>query len=197
MFHIFISAHNFVFVFFILFCYLPSYRSLLSYLTVKTESVEYNLKGTRLLCAAQRCAKNGDSISIYDLLQGASSKGEAKNVISLDADYYVYPSTIGNSCCFAGRNDELVAAASLHRCVFIWSVPDSKEEKQMIWEPLMVLTGHETFVNNICFNRHYSTLASSEKHKTIKLWTPFKLPSTDGETPAANKAFSDCYLNYN
>ena len=146
-----------------------------------THSVEYNRKGTRLLCC------EGDKqLVIYDLLPSSNGVGK---IVRLAARDYSYPFAAANSCCFAGRDDELVAATSYRENVFIWSVPDGKEEEQTIDDPLIILSGHESNVSSVCYNRHYSALASCENNKTIKVWTPFELPCyppADGDQLTAN-----------
>ena len=107
-----------------------------SFPSADTHSVEYNSEGTRLLCCERI-----NQLGIYDLLPSSNGTGK---IVRLTSRGYSYPLTPANFCYFAGRDDELVAATSNDDSVYIWSVPDGKEEEQTIDEPLMILSGLNT-----------------------------------------------------
>lgn len=123
-------------------------------------SVRFNAKGTRLLCLERR-----QPPTIYDVLDGSK--------LRLLATDFTNDCTL-KSACFAGKDDELAVAGSDNHGVYIWSVNRSIEE------PLLVLKGHRSIVNNVRYNNNICTLASSGVEKMIKLWAPVPLPHSTG-----------------
>ena len=146
------------------------------------QSVQYNAKGTRLLCSN---AKN--HICVYDLSIGTKrQRFFSRSQLKLTAQDFTYNSrSIFNSasCCFAGRDDELVAAASGNQKIYIWAIPDG-QGKRLIDRELLVLGGHQTPIQAVRYSPLNCALASSSLgSNTIKFWTPFQLPGPIGTEP--------------
>ena len=79
-----------------------------------------------------------------------------------------------NINCFAGKDDELVVAASADHGLYIWSLPSDQKVAgdQINNQPLVVLQGHKDSIFSVRFNQRSDTLASAGVERTIKLWTP-------------------------
>ena len=92
--------------------------------------------------------------------------------------YYVLPKKI--PVCFAGKDDELVAAGVPDGKIYIWSVPDSRGERTIIDQPLFFIEGHGKNTVSLQFSPQNCALAScgldDEVHESFKVWTPFNLP---------------------
>ena len=83
-----------------------------------------------------------------------------------------------NGCCFAGKDDELVAAGGSNGKIYIWSVPDDRGERT-IDRPLVVLNpGYKNRISSLRFSPQNCALASCgmDQNDLIKLWTAMKLP---------------------
>ena len=87
---------------------------------------------------------------------------------------YVTPTTGRNLNCFAGRDDELVVAASADYGLYVWSLPSDQQVAgdQVIGQTLTVLQGHKGVIYSVCYNHASDTLASAGAEKIIKLWVP-------------------------
>ena len=132
-------------------------------------SVRFNGKGTRLLCLERRHPP-----IIYDVpFKEEQQKDGRDSKLRLLAPDFTNDCTL-KSACFAGIDDELAVAGSDNHGVYIWSVNRSVEE------PLLVLKGHRSIVNNVRYNGNVCTLASSGVEKMIKLWAPVHLPHSTG-----------------
>lgn len=84
------------------------------------------------------------------------------------------------SCCFAGRDDELVAAASSNQKIYIWAIPDGRG-KRSINRELLALSGHQISIQSVRYSPLNCALASvSLGANSVKFWTPFKLPGPIG-----------------
>jgi len=80
--------------------------------------------------------------------------------------------SVSNRGCFAGGDDELVAApSSNNHNLFIWSVPEGRGDRT-VDQSLLSLTGHQHAVINVRYSKVTSTLASGDDGGIIKLWTP-------------------------
>ena len=92
--------------------------------------------------------------------------------------YYVLPKKI--PVCFAGKDDELVAAGVPDGKIYIWSVPDSRGERTIIDQPLFVIEGHGKNIVSLQFSPQNCALAScgldNDAQESFKVWTPFNLP---------------------
>ena len=171
-----------------------------------TWNVRYNGKGTRLLCRENRQIVINDIPIGYSKTQtrdtagddGASSVGfnkvrlttlaaqqAADDVLFFDGP----PRTSAN--CFAGKDDELVAASATDGKIYMWSVPDGRGERT-IDQPLLVLDGSR-YTRCVRYSPQNCALASCGPYSTvIKLWTPLNLTrqqqSTDDDGRAAAAA---------
>ena len=141
----------------------------------RTSSVKYNGKGTRLLC----CEENW---SIYDIPIDGQQPNEAgkltlKTSTAISNGNYLMSR---NGCCFAGKDDELVAAGGSNGKIYIWSVPDSRGERTIIDQPLFVIEGHGKNIVSLQFSPQNCALAScrldGDVQESFKVWTPFNLP---------------------
>ncbi|XP_026690017.2 DDB1- and CUL4-associated factor 5 [Ciona intestinalis] len=92
-----------------------------------------------------------------------------------------------NSCtvksnCFAGENDEYVVSGSDDFQVYLWKIPEEIDQNKFLVEeePSMVLKGHRSIVNQVRYNPNAQVLVSSGVEKSIKLWTSFRAPQSNG-----------------
>ena len=93
--------------------------------------------------------------------------------VQFSSQGYVTPTTGRNLNCFAGRDDELVVAASADHGLYVWSLPtDQQLADEQIDQSLVVLRGHTGSIYSVRYNRQRDTLASAGKDKIIRLWTP-------------------------
>ena len=65
----------------------------------------------------------------------------------------------------------MVVSASADHGLFVWSLPDEESDDEVVFQPLVVLRGHEGAVNSIRFNRNNDMLASVGGENIIRLWT--------------------------
>jgi len=56
--------------------------------------------------------------------------------------------------------------------LYLWSLPDEREDDQIVSELVATLRGHSGGVYCIRYDYHNSVLASAGSEKIIKLWTP-------------------------
>ena len=137
----------------------------------------YNGKGTRLLC--------NDAVKqfiIYDLPASVDKSSDITGKVRLtfqNGDQV--PRHGRNSCCFAGKDDELVAAAAMKNDgLCVWSVPDGYGER-VINEPLLLLRGNSMMTMGVRYSPQNCLLATCGMGKdSIKFWSPFKLPGSVG-----------------
>lgn len=155
--------------------YLLSFQSPNGY-----HSAQYNGKGTRLLCDAHT-----DQLTIYDIPQ-TMEELKTKREVRLTNHGNSAPFTalqfylMGKSCCFAGKDDELVAGSMRSGAVCIWSVPDGSGEQE-INQPLLAFEGNRFKTStSVRYGRQNCLLATSGSGNIIKLWSPFKLPGSVG-----------------
>ena len=94
--------------------------------------------------------------------------------VQFSSQGYVTPTTGRNINCFAGRDDELVVAASANHGLFIWSLPTDQqvEGDQIVDQSLVALRGHKDNIFSVRYNLQSDTLASAGAGKVIKLWAP-------------------------
>ena len=141
------------------------YRCLYSIPVPRNKNVQnarFNRKGTRLLCS-----ESGSSPAIYHVGAGMWQK-EPIRLIS--PGYISEEATEG--VCFAGKDDELAVVSSENGDIHIWSVPEDQEDS--VDKPLLVLSGHESYVFSARFSAKYGALATTGV-QVVKLWTPNKL----------------------
>ena len=74
--------------------------------------------------------------------------------------------------CFAGKDDELAIVSSENGDIHIWSVPE--DQKDSVDKPLLVLSGHESYVFSARYSDMYGALATTGVG-VVKLWTTHEL----------------------
>ena len=101
----------------------------------RIQYTRFNGKGTRLLCGSEYQLKPC-AITIFDLPEKKLSSADVGQVRLTSKDWHnpqfpVYdrPTARIQDCCFAGKDDELVVAATGDENVYIWSVPDGKGKR--------------------------------------------------------------------
>jgi len=81
--------------------------------------------------------------------------------------------------CFAGKDDERVAAGVPDDKIYIWSLPDGRGERN-IDQPRVILQGHDKRIVSLQFSPQNCALAScgldGDLQESFKVWTPFNLP---------------------
>jgi len=159
--------------------YYLTYRNLHHFPSAGTvKSVKYNGKGTRLLCSEDNW------VVIHDIPidgQQPSDAGKLKLKVATESGsnftYHVEPKKI--PVCFAGKDDELVAAGVPDGKIYIWFVPDGRGQRA-IYKPLFVIEGHGKRIQSLQFSPQNCALASCAiddgVHYSFKVWTPFNLP---------------------
>ena len=163
-----------------------------------SQCVRFNGRGDRMLCIT-----DNNQVVVYDLPNrkkrslAATTAAGTVGKVQLTAPGYVR-STISaytmkwnrrGSCCFAGKDDELVVAASdLKNDLIIWSLPDGHGERTVSL-PFLVLPGHtdQSRVDCVRYSPQNCMLASSAGSYSgigkIRFWTPFTLPPSIGDEP--------------
>lgn len=100
------------------------------------------------------------------------------------AEFYhqdYYNSCTMKSCSFAGQNDEYVLSGSDDFNIYAWKIPDGGGGSELAVEPPhLILYGHRSIVNQVRYNRHYCTIASSGVEKIIKVWSTIEYPKMRG-----------------
>lgn len=90
-----------------------------------------------------------------------------------------YNSCTMKSISFAGDNDQYVLSGSDDFNLYMWAIPDDLSERLYINSAHMVLRGHRSIVNQVRFNQANHLIISSGVEKIVKVWSPFRLPSTN------------------
>ena len=100
--------------------------------------------------------------------------GGVNRKVQFSAPDYAISHCGWNNYCFAGKDDELVVAASANHGLFVWSLPTDQQVPgdQIVDQPLVVLRGHKEDIYAVGYNRQSDTLASAGEEGVIKLWTP-------------------------
>ena len=139
-------------------------------ITSRVESSCFNKNGTQLLCKGM-----ADSLIIHNcetLLQS-----EVKTPIYTTPSESVQLLTGWDDFCFAGQNDEFVAASSVTDfSLHLWGVPS---DESAIPKPLIALGGHSNQITGVRYNRKYGCLASSSLDDSVKIWMPGQDPSLE------------------
>ena len=125
--------------------------------------VEYSGDGNRLLCN-----ENNESIAVFDL-PTSRRLGQAEK--------WTFPIK-PVSCCFAGKDDELVVY-STDRQLSVWQLPDSQGLRTVAdptAAPLLKLEGQnrQTAIDRVTFCKSICIMASSSSciEGTVKVWVP-------------------------
>lgn len=180
--------------------YLFIYRHLLQFHNSQGyHSVQYNGKGTRLLSdeAHNKCI-------IIDLpstteQSTANEMGKIQLTNPYKTGYFITNLMDWRKpCCFAGQDDELVAAVMVNGAVCVWSVPDGRGSR-VIDQPLFVTGSNRKINATIRYSRQNCLLATCGfGNDVIKFWSPFKLPgnsSSNLELAEGDSSSSDCYFS--
>ena len=117
------------------------------------------------------CKQSNKLPFVYNVPIG---RGAVNGKVQFTASDYSHLDNGGNNFCFAGQDDELVAAASVDHGLYIWSLPNDQQVAgdQVVDKPLVVLRGHKDDIYAVRYNRRRDMLASAGEEKIIKLWTP-------------------------
>ena len=144
------------------------HRRVLTFSNIDNESVRFNRQGTRLLCR-EVCQLP----TVYEVPTSQQMTDGVNGKVGFSAPNYAISYEV-NSFCFAGKDDEMVVAASADHELFVWSLPTDLQltGDQLIDQPLVVLRGHKDYINAVRYNRQRGTLASAGFESVIKLWTP-------------------------
>jgi len=128
---------------------------------------KFNQLGTQVLSLMRRSGP-----VLYDLENSGApmrfSHPEYKNICTL------------KSPCFVGDTDEYVAAGSDDFNIYLWRNEGKDFAGGTNEDPLIVLKGHRSIVNQIRYNRFSHTIASSGVEKVIKLWSQFRMEGCHG-----------------
>ena len=135
--------------------------------TSATLSARFDGKGSRLLCKPRN-----DLPVVYNILtdQEQPVANRVTEKMHLTAPGFSTIRGRSNNC-FAGDDDELVAASSSDHRLFIWSVPEGRGDRT-IDQALLTLSGHLEVIGTVRYCKATSTLASGDEGGIIKLWTP-------------------------
>ena len=138
---------------------------------VANSSARFNQRATRLLCIEFQSAH---STVCYNVPSEQQQMGGVNGKVRFSSKVTLLPSQEENLNCFAGRDDELVVAASDDHSLFVWPLPTDGEMggDQVVDQSLVVLRGHKDIIFSVCYNRQSDTLASAGGEKVIKLWEP-------------------------
>ena len=126
----------------------------------------------------------------------------AEPIYQFDHPDYTNLCTLKN-CCFIGDSDQYLISGSDNFSLFIWKVPDSNsnylnpfpssmsEKKcRTIDEAHLILRGHRSIVNQARYNDKFHMIASSGVEKLVKIWTPYKLPGSNGGLLGKNDEYA-------
>ncbi|XP_052105470.1 DDB1- and CUL4-associated factor 5-like [Mytilus californianus] len=91
-----------------------------------------------------------------------------------------YNSCTMKSCSFAGDRDQYVLSGSDDCNLYMWKIPDDLSKRQFVNDAHMVLHGHRSIVNQVRFNAANHLILSSGVEKSIKVWSPFPVPTSEG-----------------
>ncbi|KAK6621650.1 hypothetical protein RUM44_001457 [Polyplax serrata] len=131
-------------------------------------AVRWNQYGTILLAL-----RNLLPIVIYDPLV-------PKRKLEFDSGAYFNACTM-KSCSFAGTNDEYILSGSDDFNLYMWKIPEPWPESKWIDNEHLTLTGHRSIVNQVRYSSSKHLIATSGVEKIIKLWSPFRLPYSEGD----------------
>ena len=95
----------------------------------------------------------------------------APGKMRLSSQGFSLPAAGWNTICFAGRDDELVVAASEDHSLHIWSLLDNQGRDTTINQSLTALRGHTARVYTVRYDHNNDVLASAGAEKVIKLWS--------------------------
>ena len=126
----------------------------------------FNRQGTRLLYGLSEQPPVVFDVPLEEQMDGATGK------VRLSSHGFSLPDAGINTLCFAGKEDEVVAAASEDNSLHVWSLPESQGRDMTINQSIFALRGHTGDVYTVCYDHNNDVLASGGREKTIKLWNP-------------------------
>lgn len=91
-----------------------------------------------------------------------------------------YNSCTMKSCSFAGDRDQYVLSGSDDFNLYMWKIPEDLSQRKFVNDAHMVLHGHRSIVNQVRFNAANHLIISSGVEKSIKVWSPFPVPKSEG-----------------
>ena len=102
--------------------------------------------------------------------------------MQLNAQNYDNTHYSHQSACFAGCNEELVAAGSGDGNIYMWSVGNYlSSSSATVQQPLIVLPAgkqvKKSIVRHVRYNSSICALASCSDEPIVKFWTPFAIPN--------------------
>ena len=111
---------------------------------------------------------------VWDVPQEEKMGGSVGKVL-LTSSGFCLPGVGFKTMCFAGRDDELVVAASEDHSLDVLSLPDSQGRDVTVNQSLIALRGHTKGVYCVRYDYNNDILASAGAEKIIKLWSPIAL----------------------
>ncbi|NP_001090592.1 DDB1 and CUL4 associated factor 5 L homeolog [Xenopus laevis] len=134
-------------------------------------SVRFNSNGTQLLALRRRLPP-----VLYDIHSRLP-------IFQFDNQGYFNSCTM-KSCCFAGDRDQYILSGSDDFNLYMWRIPTNPEADgagRVVNGAFMILKGHRSIVNQVRFNPDNYMICSSGVEKIIKIWSPYKQPSCNGD----------------
>ncbi|OCT64794.1 DDB1- and CUL4-associated factor 5 [Xenopus laevis] len=134
-------------------------------------SVRFNSNGTQLLALRRRLPP-----VLYDIHSRLP-------IFQFDNQGYFNSCTM-KSCCFAGDRDQYILSGSDDFNLYMWRIPSSPEAGgagRVVNGAFMILKGHRSIVNQVRFNPDTYMICSSGVEKIIKIWSPYRQPSCNGD----------------
>ena len=125
----------------------------------------FNRRGNRLLYG-----KAKQPLVVFDI-PSEEQIGGAPGKVRLSSQGFSLPDIGRNTMCFAGKDGELVVAASEDHSLHVWSLPDSLGRDVTVEQPLTALRGHTDDVYTVRYDHNNDVLASAGREKIIKIWS--------------------------
>ena len=133
-------------------------------------SVRFNSTGTHIAALGRRMPP-----VVYEL-------SSPKPFAEFDSPGY-YNSCTMKSITFGGLDDSYILSGSDDFNLYIWKIPDdtleSSDETQLVNRASVILGGHRSIVNQVRYNPADGTIASAGVEKSIRLWSPFNVPTRE------------------
>ena len=126
----------------------------------------FNRRGTRLLYGLSKQPPVVFDVPLEEQMDGATGK------VRLISPQFSLPDAGINTLCFAGKEDELVVAASEDHSLHVWSLPDSQGRDITVDQSLIALRGHTARVYTVRYDHNNDILASAGYEKIIKQSSP-------------------------
>ena len=126
-------------------------------------STRFNRRGTQLLYGIDK-----QPPIVFDV---PSEEQMGGGKMRLSSEGFSLPDFGWNTMCFAGKDDELVVAASEDQSLHVWSLLDSQGRDITINQSLIALRGHKGPVYCVRYDHNNDVLASAGDEKIIKMWS--------------------------